>query len=97
MRQDALSIWSEKNHNQPGFFSDGDNNFLNGAVTAHTEWLPGVTKAFSTTCAVHRIVGVGGSPAVVDQWQSTGGSSQRCSGFNSRQLTPFSLVSICAS
>ena len=27
MRQDALSIWSEKNYNQPRFFSDGENNF----------------------------------------------------------------------
>ena len=97
MRQDALSIWSEKNHNQPGFFSDRQNNFLNGALTAHTEWLLGVTEAFSTTCVVHRIVGVDGSPAVVDQWQSTGSSSQRCSGFNSRQLTPFSLSSIFVS
>ena len=25
----------------------------NGVLTAHTEWLPGVTEAFSTICAVH--------------------------------------------
>ena len=27
-------------------------------------------------------MGVGGCPAVVAQWQSTGGSSQRCPGFD---------------
>ena len=32
---------------------------------------------------------VGGRPAVVAQWQSTGGSSQRCPGFNSRRLPAF--------
>ena len=32
---------------------------------------------------------VGGCPAVVAQWQSTGGSSQRCPGFDSRQLPAF--------
>ena len=38
---------------------------------------------FSTTCAVHRIVRVGGCClAVVAQWQSTGGSTQRCHGFD---------------
>ena len=31
-----------------------------------------------------RIMGVGGCPVVVAQWQSTGGSSQRCPGFDSR-------------
>ena len=39
-------------------------------------------------------VRVGGRPAVVGQWQSTGGSSQRCPGFDSRQLPAFSLSSI---
>ena len=32
---------------------------------------------------------VGGCPAVVAQWQSTGGSSQRCPGFDSRWLPAF--------
>ena len=32
---------------------------------------------------------VGGCPAVVAQWQSTGGSSQRCPGFDSWQLPAF--------
>ena len=34
---------------------------------------------------------VGGCPAVVAQytWQSTGGSSQRCPGFDSRRLPAF--------
>ena len=32
---------------------------------------------------------VGGRPAVVAQWQNTGGSSQRCPGFDSRQLPAF--------
>ena len=31
----------------------------------------------------------GGCPAVVAQWQSTGGSSQRCPGFDSRRLPAF--------
>ena len=44
------------------------------------------TEVFSTTCAVHiqNFEGVGGCPAVVAQCQSTGGSSQRCPGFDSR-------------
>ena len=33
---------------------------------------------------VQRIVRVGDCPAVVAQWQSTGGSSQRCPGFDSQ-------------
>ena len=44
-----------------------------------------------------RIVGTGGCPAVVAKWQSTGGSSQRCPGFDSRRLPAFSLSSIFAS
>ena len=40
---------------------------------------------------------VGGRPAVVAQWQSTGSSSQRCPGFNSQWLLAFSLSSIFAS
>ena len=32
---------------------------------------------------------VGGCPAVVVQWQSTGGSSQRCPGFDSWRLPAF--------
>ena len=36
-----------------------------------------------------RIVRVGGCLAVVAQWQSTGGSSQRCPGFDSRRLQAF--------
>ena len=43
------------------------------------------------------IVRVGGRPAVVAQWQSTGGSSQRCPGFDSRSLPAFSLFSIFTS
>ena len=39
----------------------------------------------------------GGCPAVVAQWQSTGGSSQGCPGFDSRRLLGFSLSSIFAS
>ena len=38
---------------------------------------------------IQRIVRVGGCPAVVAQWQSTGGSSQRCPGFDSRRLPAF--------
>ena len=46
--------------------------------------------AFSTTCAVYiEDLRVGGCPAVVAQWQSTGGSSQRCPGFDSRRLPAF--------
>ena len=46
---------------------------------------------------IQRIVRVGGCPAVVAQWQSTGGSSQRCPGFDSQQLSAFSLSSIFTS
>ena len=42
--------------------------------------------------SIHR-----GCPAVVAQWQSTGGSSQRCPGFDSRRLLAFPLSSIFAS
>ena len=34
-------------------------------------------------------MGVGGCPAAVAQWQRTGGSSQRCPGFDSWQLLAF--------
>ena len=44
-----------------------------------------------------RTMRAGGCPAVVAQWQSTGGSSQRCPGFDSRWLPAFSLSSIFAS
>ena len=38
---------------------------------------------------IQRIVRVGGCPAVMAQWQSTGGSSQRCPGFDSQRLLAF--------
>ena len=41
-----------------------------------------------------RIVRVDGRLAVVAQWQNTGGSSQRCPGFDSWLLPTFSLSSI---
>ena len=51
-----------------------------------------VTEALSTTCAVHiKDWRAGGCPAVVAQWQSTGGSSQRCPGFKSWRLSDYSL------
>ena len=34
---------------------------------------------------------VGGCPVVVAQWQSTGGSTQRCPGFNFQRLLAFYL------
>ena len=40
---------------------------------------------------VKRILRAGGCPAVVAQWRNTGGSSQKCPGFDSRRLSPFSL------
>ena len=46
---------------------------------------------------IQRIVRVGGCLAVMTQWQSTGGSSQRCPGFDSQQLPSFSLPSIFTS
>ena len=48
-------------------------------------------------CAVHTIVEVGGCLVAVAQWQSFGGSSQRCPRFNSRWLPTFSLSSIFVS
>ena len=42
-------------------------------------------------------VRVGGCPAVVAQWQSTGGSSQRRPGFDYWRLSAISLSSIFAS
>ena len=38
------------------------------------------------------VVRVGGCPAVVTQWQSIGGSTQRCPGFDSQRLPAFSLL-----
>ena len=65
---------------------------------AHTEWLPGVRLRHSVPPVqyIWRIVRAGGCPSVVAQWQSTGSSSQRCPGFDSRQLPAFSLSSIFA-
>ena len=37
------------------------------------------------------IVGVGGCPAVVAQWQSIGGSRQRCPGFAPGDCWPFNF------
>ena len=55
-----------------------------------THWVAArcATEAFSNTCAVH--IEDCGCPAVVAQWQSTGGSSQRCPGFDSWRLLAFS-------
>ena len=60
---------------------------------AHTEWLPGVQLRHLVPLVqyIWRIVKAGGCLAVVAQWQSTGSSSQRCPGFDSRQLPAFSL------
>ena len=44
-----------------------------------------------------QLASVGGCPAVVVQWQSTGGSSQRCPGFNYWRLPAFLLSSIFTS
>ena len=43
---------------------------------------------------MQKIVRAGGCPAVVAQWQSTSGLSQRCPGFDSQQLPGFSISSI---
>ena len=66
---------------------------------AHTEWVPGVRLRYSVPPVqyIQRIVRVGGCLAVVAQCQSTGGSSQRYPGFDSRQLLAFSLSSIFVS
>ena len=46
----------------------------NGVLTAHTEWLPDVRLRHSVPSVQYtwRIVRVGGRPAVVAQWQSSG-------------------------
>ena len=51
------------------------------------------TEAFGNTCVVltEDFGGVGGCPVSVAQWQSTGGSRQKCPGFNSRRLLTFSI------
>ena len=82
------------------FLIDGENfrSTPNGVLRTHAEWLPRcVTEAFSTTCAVHieRVVRIGGHPAIVAQWQSTGGSSQRYPGFDSRLAGLFTFLSFC--
>ena len=68
----------------------------NRVLTAHTEWLPGVQLRHSVPPVQYtwRIVRVGGCLAVMAQWQSTGGSSQRFPGFDSLRLLAFSLSSI---
>ena len=56
---------------------------------AHTEWLPSVQlRHFVTTCTV-RIVGAGGCPVVVAQWQSTGSISQGIQGSITGDCWPF--------
>ena len=42
-----------------------------------------------TILYMYWIVRVGGCPAVVAQWETTGGSSQKCPGFDSRRLPAF--------
>ena len=58
----------------------------NGVLTAYAEWLPDVRLGHSVPLVqyIQRIVRVGGCPVVIAQWRSTGGSSQRCPGFDSR-------------
>ena len=46
---------------------------------------------------IEGIVRVGGCPGVMVQWQSTGGSSQRCPGFNSQRLPDLSLSDLIIS
>ena len=61
-------------------------------VVRHLLW--GLSGSCCGGCLV-AIVRVGGCPAVVAQWQSTGGSSHRCPRFDS--WPAFSLSSILAS
>ena len=67
---------------QHGFSPNGV-NFPFGALMAH---ILSVQLRYSVPPVdyVSRIVRVGGCLAVVAQWQSIGGSSQRCPGFDSR-------------
>ena len=48
----------------------------------YTKRLPGVQRRHSVPPVqyIYIIVRVGGCPVAVPQWQSTGGSSQRCPG-----------------
>ena len=64
----------------------------NRVLTAHTEWLPGVRLRHSVPPACAE--GCDGWWLSSCQWQSTGGSSQRYPGFDSRRLSAFSLSSI---
>ena len=58
---------------------------------------PGHTGITSSLTKTHFCLRAGGYLAIVAQWQSTGCSSQRCPGFDSRRLPAFSLSSIFAS
>ena len=60
-------------------------------LMAHTEWLPGVWLRHSVPPEQYtwKIVRVGGCWAVLAQWQSTGGSSQRCPGWDSQGMLAF--------
>ena len=51
---------------------------------------------YCTEFVQYMIVRVGGHPAVMAQWHTTGGSSQRCPGVNSQRLPAFSCSSIFA-
>ena len=55
------------------------------------------TELRQTVHNIVRVVRVSGCLAVMAQWQNTGGSSQRCPGFDSWQLPAFSLSSIFVS
>ena len=73
---------------QHKFFPDGESfpTTPKRVLTAHTEWLLGVQLRHLVPPVqyIKRIVRVGGCPAVVVQWQSSGSSTKRCPGFNSR-------------
>ena len=61
---------------RPEILSNRKELMLSGFLTLNAKTPNGVLRG-------------GGCPAVVAQWQSTGGSSQRCPGFDSRRLPAF--------
>ena len=85
------TVTHHSHNNIANHFHLGRRSTPNRVLTAHTEWLPAVRLRHSVPPVqyIYRIVRAGGCPAVVAQWQSTGGSSQRCPGFDSRWLPAF--------
>ena len=100
MRQDALSILEWENHS--AWVLSWSMERISGQLLTDFWWhmlsgCQGVWLRHSVPPVQYilRVVRIGGHPAIVAQWQSTGGSSQRCPGFDSRLAGLFTFLYFC--